>query len=331
MTGRDAAIARFLALQGWAGARRTALAGDASFRRYFRLVEGERRAVLMDAPPHLLDLGPFIAIDAHLRALGYSAPAILAADREAGLLLLEDLGDDSFTALIARGSDPYALYGLAIDLLIDLHRRGVAALPPGLPPYDDAKLLEEVGRFALWYVPEMLGGPLPEAAAKSYEALWRALLPVARGVPEGFVYRDFFSDNLMLLPRPGLAACGLIDFQDAVAGPVTYDPVSLLEDARRDLPSDLVAAMRARYLAAFPEIDRSAFAASWAVMAAQRHIKCIGLFTRLCRRDGKPGYLQHIPRLWRLVDAAAAHPALAPLRQWLDASLPADRRGVPAP
>ena len=131
--------------------------------------------------------------------------------------------------------------------------------------------------------------------------------------------------------RDGLAACGLLDFQDAVAGPVTYDLMSLLEDARRDIDPGLVARMKDRYLARFPDLDRDAFAASWAVMAAQRHAKVIGIFTRLCKRDGKPIYLGHIPRVWRLLDAACAHPALAAVREWLDRHIPADKRIVPSP
>ena len=144
------------------------------------------------------------------------------------------------------------------------------------------------------------------------------------------VYRDYFAENLMILSRPGLAALGLLDFQDAVAGPITYDLASLLEDARRDLPHALVDSMRARYIAAFPALDAEAFAASWAAMAAHRHIKCLGLFVRLAKRDGKPAYLVHIPRLWRLLDRSLSHPALGPLAGWLDTHVPAARRVVPS-
>jgi aminoglycoside/choline kinase family phosphotransferase len=144
------------------------------------------------------------------------------------------------------------------------------------------------------------------------------------------VYRDFFAENLMRLPRPGLRALGLLDFQDAVAGPITYDLASLLEDARRDLPAPLIAAMKARYLAAMPQLDRAAFDASWAVMAAHRHVKCLGLFVRLAKRDGKHGYLVHIPRLWRLLGNALKHPALTPLSDWLAAEVPPGLRVVPS-
>ncbi len=331
MSERQNAIADFIAAAGWGGAALSALAGDASFRRYWRVTEGARRAVLMDAPPDKLDLRSFLTIDAHLRGRGYSAPEIYAADATVGLALLEDLGDHTIAAQIEAGGDAMALYGLAIDWLVDLHKRGVAALPAGLPRYDDERLLEEVSRFLLWYVPAVRNVPLSETAQKEWDAIWRALLPVARAMPETMVYRDFFAENLMALPRPGLSALGLLDFQDAVAGPITYDLASLLEDARRDLPADLVAAMRTRYLAAMPQLDRAAFDASWAAMAAHRHVKCLGLFVRLAKRDGKPNYLPHIPRLWRLLDHALAHPALKPLAEWLAVEVPPDQRVVPKP
>lgn len=331
MTDRQGLIADFLARHGWATAKRGKLAGDASFRRYDRLVDGDgRRAVLMDAPPPQENVRPFVAIATHLVALGYSAPRLLAADVEAGLLLLEDLGDDTFTRLLADGDNEKDLYRLAIDQLIDLHGRRGAAIPAGLAPYDDARLLTEALLLTDWYAPEMVR--LPDGARDDYVRLWRDLFPLARAVPPTLVLRDFHVDNLLRLAgRPGVAACGLLDFQDAVAGPVTYDPMSLLEDARRDIAPSLVAAMRARYLAAFPAIDRDAFDASWAVLAAQRHAKVIGIFTRLCRRDGKPVYLPHIPRVWRLLDGALAHPRLAGLKDWFDRHLPKERRGVPQP
>ena len=140
--------------------------------------------------------------------------------------------------------------------------------------------------------------------------------------------RDFHVDNLMGLPgRPGIAACGLLDFQDAVAGPAAYDLMSLLEDARRDLEPGLVQAMLGRYRDAFPDLDLDSFEAAYAILAAQRHAKVIGIFTRLSVRDGKPGYLVHIPRVWRLLEAALEHPALAPVRNWFDRH--GSVRGIP--
>jgi len=328
---RDDRIAAFLAACGWADAQRLPLAGDASFRRYCRLARGGTTTMLMDAPPPQEDVRPYIAVAKHLRALDFSAPAILAADESAGLLLIEDFGDGTFTRRLARGDDEPALYALAVDVLIALHRRFEPAHAAWLPPYDDTRLLNEAALLVDWYLPAITGQPTPSALRADYLALWRALFPVARAVPTSLVLRDYHVDNLMRLAgHDGLAACGLLDFQDAVLGPVTYDLVSLVEDSRRDIAPDLVAAMRARYRDAFPALDRAAFDASLAVLGAQRHCKVIGIFTRLCRRDGKPRYLAHIPRLWRLLDGNLRHPALAPMKEWLDRHIPRDRRRIPA-
>jgi len=144
------------------------------------------------------------------------------------------------------------------------------------------------------------------------------------------VLRDFHVDNLMVVEgREGIARCGLLDFQDAVYGPVTYDLVSLLEDARRDVSPAVAKEMLARYQAAMQPLDRPAFEASYAALGAQRNAKIIGIFTRLCRRDGKAGYLQHIPRVWRLLEGDLRHPALAPVKRWFDREIPAALRGVP--
>ena len=205
---RDGTISGFLTTAGWGSAARTALAGDASFRRYWRLTDGARRAVLMDAPPDKLDIRPFLAIDAHLRGLGSSAPEILAADPAPGLVLLEDLGDATLAQRLEAGDDPDRIFGLAIDWVIDLHRRGAAAIPAGLPAYDDARMLEEVERFLLWYVPAARGTPVDEDARQHFEAIWRALLPKARTVPDTMVHRDFFVENLLAAAAPGSDGVG---------------------------------------------------------------------------------------------------------------------------
>ncbi len=329
MSERESLIRSFLTAAGWGEAERGRLAGDASFRHYDRLRQADgRRAVLMDAPPPKEDVRPFLRIARHLKTLGYSAPAILAADEQAGLLLLEDLGDDTYTRMLANGAEENELYELAVDLLIDLHKRADAVCP-GVPPYDDERLLAEATLLTDWFMPQALGAETDAAARADYVAIWQELFPLARAVPDTLVLRDFHVDNLMLLGRPGLEACGLLDFQDAVAGPLTYDLMSLLEDARRDMDPGLVDGLKAYYLEAMPHLDTESFAASWAVLAAQRHAKVIGIFVRLCVRDGKPVYLGHIPRVWRLLEAACRHPALAPLQAWLDRHIPAHLRTVP--
>ncbi len=329
MSDRQGEIERFLSRAGYGAGRRSMLAGDASFRRYERLDLGGTSVVLMDAPPPET-VRPFVAVAGVLRGLGFSAPATLAADAQKGLLLLEDLGDLTYTRILdgspaAEGApDEAALYALAVDVLIDLHRRPLSSFAAAdLAPYDDARLLDEALLLTDWYLPALRGVPIPAAERAAYVDLWRTVLPLARGVADTLVLRDYHVDNLMWLRgRAGLAACGLLDFQDAVIGPVTYDLVSLLEDARRDIAPALAASMQARYLAAFPALDRAAFAASAAVLAAQRNCKIIGIFTRLWRRDGKTQYLRHIPRVFGLLERDVAHPALAPLADWLDRAVP---------
>jgi aminoglycoside/choline kinase family phosphotransferase len=320
----------FAAAHGWAGAAVAPLAADASFRRYFRLEKAAETALVMDAPPDKENVRPWLVIARHLCALGFSAPRVLAADEAAGLVLLEDLGDDTFTRLLAKGESEAALYELAVDVLIDLHRRPAAqTVPTELAPYDDARFLDEAALLTDWFLPAVGAAPRPESRV-AYLAAWRTALAAARAVPETLVLRDYHVDNLMLLPdRAGVARCGLLDFQDALRGPLAYDFVSLVEDARRDIAEPLRAAARRRYLAAFPALDAAAFDTACAVLGTQRHAKVIGIFTRLHRRDGKAQYLAHIPRVWRLLDRALPHPALAPVRAWFDANVPTAVRTAP--
>lgn len=323
MTERRAALDRFRTAWGWGDAACALLAGDASFRKYYRLRGADGPAVIMDAPPPQEDVRPFLHIAEHLASLGLSAPRILGRDVAAGFLLLEDLGDATYTRLLAGGADETALYALAVDVLIALH---AAAPPADVPPYDDARLLTEAGLLPDWFLPAVTEPP-SKSVREAWDEAWESVLPVARGVPDALVLRDYHVDNLMIVPdRQGLAACGLLDFQDAVIGPLTYDLMSLLEDARRDIDPALATAMRAHYLKSRPDLDPQAFDASWAVLAAQRHAKVIGIFTRLFVRDGKPQYLGHLPRVWRLFEAALAHPTLSPVRDWLDRHVPADVR-----
>jgi hypothetical protein len=328
---RKRAIAAFLARSGWEGARPVPLAGDASFRRYYRVGGNGRRAVLMDAPPPQEDVAPYIAVSQILRRLGFSAPEVFAEDRAAGFLLIEDFGDDTYTRLLERGADEPALYTLAVDTLIELQRAVEARGSPDLPPYDAERLLAEAALLVDWYAPAALGEPLSDARRDEYLDLWRTLLPQAALPDDTLVLRDYHVDNLMLLPdRSGVQGCGLLDFQDAVCGPPSYDLVSLLEDARRDVPAELRRRMTERYLAAFPAVDRAAFLRSAAILAAQRNCKILGIFTRLWRRDGKPRYLVHLPRIWRLLEQELAHPALDPMARWLDRHLPRSARHISA-
>ena len=332
-TEREAAITAFLDASGWAGAVRRPLAADASFRRYHRVALDGRRAILMDAPPEKEDVRPFVAIARHLSKLGFSAPRIDAEDAGRGFLLLEDLGDDTFTRKLigATADNEERLYARAIDVLAALHRLPEdRAVPSGLAPYDAAKLNAEADLLAEWYAPAVLGRALSDEARAAYRDAWTPAFAALAAEPKTLVLRDYHVDNLMWLPdRAGIAQVGLLDFQDAVAGPAAYDLMSLLEDARRDIAPVLVERMLARYQAQVPAAANDRFRASYAVLAAQRHAKVIGIFTRLCRRDGKPHYLVHLPRVWRLLERALAHPLLRPVNAWLERHLPPATRRVP--
>lgn len=329
---REHVIAQFLRKHEWHEAARSRLAGDASFRKYDRLNGARGPAVLMDAPPPQEDVRPFVRIARHLHKHGFGVPDIMAEDPEAGLLLLEDLGDDTYTRLLARGHNERELYALAVDALIALHKLPARdAIPDGVVTYGQARLLEEVSRVNSWYRQLVGASPLSPHTERAFGEIWMKVLPRAWKVPSALVLFDFHIDNLMLIPgRSGLNACGILDFQDAVAGPVTYDLMSLLEDARRDIDPALVADMKDRYLSAFPNIRREDFDLSWAVMAAQRHTRVIGTFARLKLRDNKPHYLVHMPRLWRYMDGCLAHPALADLKTWFDTNVPPQLRVVPS-
>ena len=327
---RDHLRREFAATAGWGLARVEPLPSDASTRTYYRLRDGGRRALLMDAPPPREKPAEFLHMARLLHGLEYSAPMILAADPVAGFILLEDLGDDTYTRLLAQGADETALYGLAIDLLADLHDRFDPTGDHGVPPYSDEILLSEAGQFTDWFLPETVGRPTEASVKDEYLALWQAALPAARAVPPSLTLRDYHVDNLMRLDgRPGLRACGLLDFQDSLIGPIGYDLVSLLEDARRDVPAPLAAALLARYLALRPTVDARELGRSMAFLGAQRHAKVIGIFCRLARRDGKPVYLKHLPRLWRLIARSLEHPDLTRLREWMDDHVPAEMRGIP--
>ncbi len=320
----------FLSAAGWGDAERRLLAADASFRHYDRLTGKGRNAVLMDAPPPKEAVQPFLQLADCLSGMGFSAPKVLAADGEQGFVLLEDLGDATFTRVLAEGGDERALYALAIDLLAELQRRWRPEQAKDLGAYDLSALLAEVRLLIDWYLPAVTGRPTPDEVAADYQEAWRVVLTPAAGRREVLVLRDYHVDNLMLLPgRQGVAACGLLDFQDALVGSAAYDLVSLLEDARRDIAEDLVEEMRQRWRDALPERDVETDQLDYVCLGAQRSAKIAGIFTRLDRRDGKPRYLAHIPRVLALIRRGLAHPALEPVAAWFDRHLPLDKATAP--
>ncbi len=343
-------IRQFLDRSGFGHAERRRIQGDASTRSYERLTRDRATYVLMnspkrpDGPPvrdgkpysaiaHLAEsVTPFVAMAHALRGRGYSAPAIFAADRDAGLLIIEDLGDE-----LVVGGDPPApnetRYEAATSLLAELHSeplQSVVPVEPGveyqIPHYDMDAFLIEVDLLLDWYLPK-LEIKLSDTKRGAYRALWREALLTITEDEQTWVLRDFHSPNLLWLPeREGTARIGLLDFQDAVMGPAAYDVASLLQDARVDVPETLEIALLSRYTrarrSAYPAFDAADFARSYATLAAQRASKILGIFARLERRDGKPQYLRHLPRIWGYLQRSLAHPALKPLAAWYRANVP---------
>jgi tRNA threonylcarbamoyl adenosine modification protein YjeE len=347
---RFAALRDFLQASGFADTARARMQGDASTRIYERLHRDGESAILMNAPrrpdgppvrdgkpysaiAHLAeDVTPFVAMADGLRAFGFSAPAIIAADLANGFLLLEDFGSEG--VIVGRPPAPIeARYAQAADLLAALHGESLpstlqvrGAGPYRIPPNDLPAFLIETDLLLDWYVPHR--GLAVEAPARAdFGTLWREALAPALAGEQTWVLRDYHSPNLVWLDeRNGLQRVGLLDFQDALIGPSAYDLASLLQDARVDVPEMLERELFARYLRLRTEADAAfdtgRFARAYAAMAAQRATKILGIFARLDARDGKSQYLRHIPRVWRYLQRALGHPGLAALRGWYASHVP---------
>ncbi len=339
---RESAMQAFLAKSGWGDAQLLPLKGDASFRRYIRLQRGADTAMLMDAPPEKENIVPYVRVARRLHGLGFSAPEVLAEDAASGLLICEDLGDDLFTRVLAHGGDEATFYDAAVDVLAAWHaepkmRKGAGLPTPErstgsaqageLPDYNTKELMREVGLFAEWFLPAALGEAKAAGLHDEYLDIWQRLLERAKLPCEFFVHRDYHADNLLWLPeREGEARVGLLDFQDALWGHAAYDLVSLLEDARRDLKPGTAARCLKRYLAATGEKE-SNFTPAYALLAAQRNSKIVGIFCRLARRDNKHAYLSFLPRVWAHLEHDLSHPMLAELKSWTDKHVPKSVRG----
>jgi aminoglycoside/choline kinase family phosphotransferase len=318
MADRLALAQTFLTAAGWGAARAEHLAGDASDRSYARLTLGDRSAVLMDSPPGGVDdIRAFVAMDRHLCGLGLSAPAILAEDLATGFLLLEDLGDDLYARLLAREpGQEFNLYAAAVDVLAHLQSRPA---PAGLPDLKAGDWAKAAGLVLEHYVPSATGetpdpGPFLCALQQS--------LTTHADASRVLILRDFHAENLFwLTERQGLARVGLLDFQLGQMGQRGYDLVSLLQDARRDVSPGTEAAMIARFVT-LTGAEPWSFAAEYAVLGAQRALRILGIFARLCVVGGKPQYLRLIPRVWGQLWRNLDHPALADLRRECKALLP---------
>ncbi len=316
MNDRDSILRAFADASGWGAAEIAPIPGDASFRRYFRLIEADRRAILMDAPPPEEDPRPFLDVARYLTGQGLRAPEILADDAAAGLVLLEDFGDVRMRETVdASDADTErAIYTSAIETLAQLHDRPAAAVPL----YDRAIYQREAGLLPEWYCDAR--GLNVDAAG--YVRAWDAVLDAMdAAAPQVTVLRDYHAENIMLLDDGGQ---GLLDFQDALVGDPAYDLVSLLQDARRDVSPALEAEMIDAYRGmANPAHD---FDTAYHVLGAQRNAKIVGIFVRLWKRDGKPRYPLMIPRVWAALERDLTHPALAPVAAWFDANIPAELR-----
>ncbi len=344
------ALRQFLDDAGYADARRLRMPGDASTRSYARLVRDDGVVILMNAPRrpdgptvydgksysaavHLAeDVKPFVAVDNGLRARGFSAPSIHHADLDAGFLITEDFGSAGFI----DGDPPRPIaerYEAATDMLAALHREALPEILPvapqityAIPTFDTDALLVEVGLMLEWYMPDR-GAELTDNLRNEFVMMWRDLLSKPASAARTWALRDFHSPNLIWLDeRPGTARVGIIDFQDAVLGPAAYDLVSLLQDARVDVPEQLELALLTRYIkarrASDDSFDPAGFAELYAIMSAQRNTRLLGTFARLNRRDGKPQYLRHQPRIWTYLNRSLAHPVLARAREWYSANVP---------
>jgi len=346
-------LREFLDEAGYLDAGRKRMAGDASTRSYARLIRDDGVFILMNAPKrpdgapvyggksysaavHLAeDVKPFVAIANGLRAQGISAPAIHHADLDAGFLITEDFGTEG----VIEGSPPAPMverYQAATDMLAMLHGKALPDTLPllphqdyAIPVFDTEALLIEVGLMPEWYLPDRDAEP-GEVLQAEFFAMWRELLESIEAAPRTWVLRDFHSPNMIWLPaREGINQVGVIDFQDTVLGSAAYDVVSLLQDARIDVPEQIELAMLTRYikarLAAEPNFDPAAFAEIYAIMSAQRNTRLLGTFARLNRRDGKPHYLKHQPRIWTYLTRSLAHPRLAAFRDWYERYVPAPK------
>ncbi|MBT8153620.1 phosphotransferase [Epibacterium ulvae] len=322
MTDRVALKRSFLDATPWSAAKVVSMTGDASNRRYDRLYLGGDTAILMDAAPERGEnVRPFIRIGEHLRTQGFSAPEILARDVENGFLLLEDLGDDRFKEVLEDAPHrEKELYRDATDALIALHQ---CPLLPDLPAYGPQKMVEVCEPVFTSYCLHLTGDVSTEHQTRFNTALFE-LLTQCTGGPEVLVERDFHAENLLWLPnRDGVARVGMLDYQDAASGHPSYDLVSMLQDARRDVSEEVETAMIAHYIDK-TSVDPTAFTTAYWALGLQRNLRIVGVFARLATQMGKPHYVDFIPRVWAHIERALLRPELAKIE-------PIIRETVPTP
>lgn len=320
MAQREQLLLDFLATTQWKTATRDPLAADASGRNYERLTLNGSTAILMNAPYEAgEDVRPFVAVTDMLTRFDLTPPQVIAQDIENGFLLLEDLGNDLFARVCETDPDlEITMYSAAIDVLAQLHKHPA---PDALPPYDMAVYLREVQLVTDWYMPALTGEVTPALQSEFDAIVTQTFMQIPSQNPV-LVMRDYHAENLLWLPdREGTSRVGLLDYQDALAGHLAYDLVSLLEDARRDTSAELRAQMIAQYLGK-TDHDVDEFMAAYALLGAQRNLKIVGIFARLSLRDGKAHYIDLIPRVWDHLMRDLQHPACARLSAWVAQHLP---------
>jgi hypothetical protein len=320
--------ARLALLQGWLArdlglrpARIERASSDASFRRYFRVVCDDRTLVAMDAPPEAEDVRPYLHVTALLEPLGIHVPHVHEADVARGFVLLEDLGSTHYLAQLGAGGDPQRLYGDALQALAQIQLRGAAAAAE-LPPYDRAPLARELALMPEWFLDRHLMLELASAEREMIASAFEFLIGEALSQPQVFVHRDYHSRNLMVVAERNP---GVLDFQDALRGPIGYDLVSLLKDCYISWPRERVLEWVNGYRSLLQSRggrvgDSAAQFVRWFdLIGVQRHIKVLGIFARLWYRDGKPGYLRDLPLTLDYVrEACRLYPELAPLSEFLE-------------
>lgn len=304
---RESSLQQFLEKHGLEEEELLPLPADASKRRYFLL----SHTLIMDAAPPHEDTKAFENITNLLQEAGLTVPKIYAADHKNGFMLLEDFGDLTYRKALEDGHDELLIYKEVINALAHLHEK-VKKNTTKLPSYSLDLFLDRASLFIQWS-----DLPLSQGTKEDFIGLWTEAFKNQPAVPQSIMMRDVMVDNLFWLPKKeGHKRSGFIDYQDARWGPVTYDLVSLLEDARRDVAPDLAQSLLKVYFARFPKLSPEDFMGSYCLWGAQRSTRILGVFSRLAKRDGKPKYLEHVPRVWAYLERDLQHPSLRGLKRW---------------
>ena len=297
---------------------------DASFRKYFRVYikNQKKKLLLVNSPKKTENNLGYLKTTSILEKMDLSVPKIINFDISKDFFLIEDFGINTYTNSLKNGESEFKLYNLATDILLHINKHS-KSLEKELPKYTNKKLIDEVLLFLKWYWPAIYKKPPKKRIINEFIKIWENLLNKNLKTKKVLVHRDFHIDNLFFLKnRQNLKACGLIDFQDAVIGPSSYDLVSLLEDSRRDVDKNIIAKMYRKFINKLSKKEKKNFTKEYEILAVNRHLKVIGIFSRLYMRDKKKSYLKHIPRLWRLIEQNLSFNSLSELNKWINNFFP---------